>query len=217
MRASQHSTDSRLREDLADAPLLGTPRAKKSADGRATTADSLLGLLSLGPMTGYEIHRLIERSIGNFWTESFGQIYPALKSLLQLGLAEVEEQNGDGGPSRKIYRLTDAGRDRLIHWLASPVRTQVPRNELLLKIFFGFQQGPQATEHHIRCFLDEQKRLHRRYTAIQKTMEADHAANPRMPYWRLTVRYGLRQTEALIRWAEDSLEELQQLGPKRTE
>lgn len=211
------STRLQFRDDLAAVPPPGILRAGRSDDGRTTTADSLLGLLSLGPMTGYEIRRLVEQSIGNFWTESFGQIYPALKSLLQQGLAEVEELSGEGRPLRKMYRLTPAGRDRLIHWLASPVRTQVPRNELLLKVFFGFQQGSQATEHHIRRFLDEQKHMHQRYAVIQKTLEAEQAANPGMPYWRLTVRYGLRQTEALICWAEDSLEELQQLRPRTTE
>jgi PadR family transcriptional regulator, regulatory protein AphA len=181
---------------------------------RTTTTDALLGLLSLGPMTGYELRQLIDRSIGNFWSESFGQIYPALRRMVAEGLVEMEKP--DREPStRKLYRLTDNGRDRLLHWLVAPPRNQVPRNELLLKVFFGFQHGPQRTARHVKRFLEEQRRLLVRYSAIQQAMETTDRDDPRMPYWRLTVRYGMHQTEALIRWAEDSVDELQELAPDR--
>src|SRR6267378_1332508 len=43
------------------------------------TPNALLGLLSLGSMSGYDIRQLISQSIGHFWSESYGQIYPGLK------------------------------------------------------------------------------------------------------------------------------------------
>ena len=53
-----------------------------------STPNALLGLLSLGPMSGYDIRQLIPRSIGYFWNESYGQIYPGLKRLAAAGLVE---------------------------------------------------------------------------------------------------------------------------------
>lgn len=193
------------------------PRTGQNAS-RTTTAESVLGLLSLGAMTGYDLRQLIEQSIGNFWSESFGQIYPALKSLVQQGLAEMQETEEESGgrPSRKVYCLTDAGRERLVHWLALPAREQVPRNELLLKIFFGFQQGPGLTAIHICRFLEEQRLLQRRYEAIERTIRAEQATNPGLPYWLLTLRAGLYRTEAMIGWAEESLQVLEGLQGKKT-
>ncbi|MFW6201785.1 MAG: hypothetical protein ACOC8B_04355 [Gemmatimonadota bacterium] len=39
----------------------------------------LLGVLAGGPKTGYEIKRMIDESIGHFWSESYGRIYPGLE------------------------------------------------------------------------------------------------------------------------------------------
>src|SRR5580698_5529051 len=102
---------------------------------KTTTTESLLGLLSMGPMSGYEIRQLIEESIGNFWSESYGQIYPALKRMVADGLAEMKEERAEGRPLKKVYSLTERGRERLREWLDLPVAEQVSRNELLLKMF----------------------------------------------------------------------------------
>src|SRR5579875_3396783 len=81
---------------------------------RTTTVESLLVMLSLRPMTGYQIRLTIQRTISNFWQESFGQIYPALRRMEADGLiassgAKAENGNGTG----RVYSLTDAGRQRL--------------------------------------------------------------------------------------------------------
>ncbi len=190
--------------------------SSREADRRTTTADSLLGLLSLGAMTGYEIRQTIDSSIGNFWRESFGQIYPALKRLETEGFVTVEQQLTEGRPLRKVYRLSDAGRDRLIGWLTTPARVQVPRNELLLKLFFGHETGPERSREHVRRFVEEQQGLRRRYIAIEAMLNTEHRDASAMPYWRLTVRYGLCQTEALLQWAQEALHELDGIDPGPT-
>ncbi len=78
---------------------------------KTSTVESLLGLLSLGPMSGYEMRQMMERSTANFWTESYGQIYPALKRMVKDGLATVEEQTKDGR-AKKVYKLTGEGERR---------------------------------------------------------------------------------------------------------
>ena len=40
---------------------------------------AVLGMLATGPKSGYDIKQTIETSIGHFWNESYGQIYPILK------------------------------------------------------------------------------------------------------------------------------------------
>ena len=64
---------------------------KKKMEGGATP-NALLGLLSLGPMSGYDIRQLIPRSIGHFWSESYGQIYPGLKRLSAAGFVEKKTE-----------------------------------------------------------------------------------------------------------------------------
>ena len=122
----------------------------------------------------------------------------------------VEES--PGRPVRKVYRLTDAGRDRLIGWLAVPARPRVPRHELLLKLFFGHEQGPARSLEHVERFLAEQVHLLARYHRIEADLEKQHHDAPAMPYWRMTVRYGVHEAQALIAWADASAVELRELA-----
>ena len=50
------------------------------------TRFAVLGLLSIRPMSGYDLKHTIEASTRNFWNESYGQIYPALRALADAGL-----------------------------------------------------------------------------------------------------------------------------------
>lgn len=43
----------------------------------------ILGLLSEGDLTGYEIKKIIDIRFSFFWNESYGQLYPELKNLEQ--------------------------------------------------------------------------------------------------------------------------------------
>ena len=59
---------------------------------------AILGMLSISPMSGYDIKKEVETSISNFWTESYGQIYPVLKSLIaeKFVTKSVESEAGKG-------------------------------------------------------------------------------------------------------------------------
>src|SRR4051794_17754949 len=69
----------------------------------------ILGLLALGPRSGYEIKATVDRSTRFFWAASYGQIYPELRRLERDGLIEGEDAPNGARP-RRVYRLTDAGR-----------------------------------------------------------------------------------------------------------
>ena len=107
--------------------------ATRSPQGRYL----LLGLLDLEDQSGYDLKQTIEQSVGHFWREGYGQIYPALEQLEQAGLVESHVERQSGRPDRKVYTLLEMGRERLREWLKEPARDEVPRNELLLKLFFG--------------------------------------------------------------------------------
>src|SRR5260370_38491835 len=93
------------------------------------TPNALLGLLSLGPMSGYDIRQLIPRSIGHFWSESYGQIYPGLKRLAAAGLVEKKTQRRKGKPDRHVYSLTPEGRAHPPGGFKLPGAEDAPREE----------------------------------------------------------------------------------------
>ena len=67
----------------------------------------VLGLLSLGPRSGYDIKTVVDRSTRFFWAASYGQIYPELRRLEKEGLIEGEDApRGERG--RRVYEITKA-------------------------------------------------------------------------------------------------------------
>ena len=69
---------------------------------------ALLSLLDDGPAHGYELMKRLEERSGGMYSASAGTVYPVLQQLEDEGLVRQEE---DGG--KKVYHLTDAGRDEL--------------------------------------------------------------------------------------------------------
>ena len=179
---------------------------------------AMLGLLSIGPMTGYELRKLSEESIQHFWRESFGQIYPSLRALEALGMVTRTEEVGEvrGRPARQVYALTDGGRDALRAWVAAPARPEVPRNELLLKLFFGRQAPAEVNLRQIaerrRMYVEELDG----YKAIEQRIRAAYQGCPDLPYWLLTLSYGKRYTEAEIAWCDEAQEILKGLALTET-
>jgi DNA-binding PadR family transcriptional regulator len=178
---------------------------------------AMLGLLSLGPQTGYELRKLSEESIRHFWRESYGQIYPSLKELERRGWATRRVEEGQGRPDRQVYALTEAGEEALRAWAAVPARPEVPRNELLLKTFFG-RRAPagvllgQIEEHRLRLMQELQG-----YEATEAQIRAGHAGHPDLPYWLMTLSYGKRYTQAEIAWCDEAAGQLKEIEVKQIE
>lgn len=173
-------------------------------------------MLSIKPMSGYDIKKLIETSISNFWTESYGQIYPMLKTLVAEKLVTRTTEKHSGKPDRHVYALTDRGRNVLRDWLALAPTPQVDRNELLLKLFFGEEIPVDVSLAHLADFRLRHEQLLERYHAIEKNIKSEHADNPNAPFWLVTVRYGRRTSEALLRWCDDAAETLASTAAKPT-
>lgn len=114
-------------------------------DQLTNTSYVLLGFLAPHAHSGYDIKRGADHSTRFFWQISYGQIYPELKHLVELGLAE-QETGSRGGRTRHLYRITEAGRAALIGWLGERKgpSTFEMRDELLLKLFFCDAAGPKA-------------------------------------------------------------------------
>jgi PadR family transcriptional regulator, regulatory protein AphA len=73
-----------------------------------------LGILSLQEATGYEIKKDVEEGLFSHFIEaSFGSIYPALSQLASEGLVTVREEEQTGKPDKKVYAITEAGRNAL--------------------------------------------------------------------------------------------------------
>ena len=161
----------------------------------AKTRYAILGMLTHGPMTGYRLREEIQGSVGHFWRESFGQLYPTLTRLEQEGLVRRTADRGRSAP----FELTEAGRRALRTWLAADPESLSPdRNELLLQVFFGRHAAPGVLRGHLdrhRARLEEARSSYRDLERLVGSQDS-----PDRTYWLITVRHGLALVEAGLAW-----------------
>ena len=172
---------------------------------------AVLGMLSLSPMSGYDLRKNIESSVGHFWNESYPQIYPMLKQLTEEGLTTCSTAKQQGKPDRYTYALTDKGWEELEQWLSEPFEYQVQRNELLLKLFFGGYAPVTVSIEHVQRQRAMQEQLLRTYSQTEEQIKAKWEHHPHLTYWLLTLSLGTHVAHALVAWCDETLIILEQM------
>ncbi len=115
------------------------------------TAYVILGILNLGPHSGYDIKQLADLSTRHFWATSYGQIYPELKRLTESGLIKSEDAS-KGTRQRTLYHLTTKGKQTLHSWVSDPAILSLEiRDEMLLKLFFADAMSRKETVRHLEA------------------------------------------------------------------
>ncbi len=167
-------------------------------------------------MSGYDIRREVATSIGYYWSESFGQIYPALRDLAAQGF--IKRRAGTGPRERQVYEITAQGRKALREWRADPPRPGPQRNELLLKLFFG---APGRVDNEVAWLeqrrSEESSRL-RAFQGIRRQLLEEQRDHPSLPFWLATLSYGEHHSRAVLRWTRETLATLRGLhgeAPKK--
>ena len=105
-----------------------------------------LGMLTEGPATGYDLKKEFESTFAHFFAAGYGSIYPALSWLSENGLVECEEVPQEGKPDRKVYQVTDKGRNFLREALRNPSPCHKVRSEFLATMCFAHLMRPQDIE-----------------------------------------------------------------------
>lgn len=172
----------------------------------------ILGLLTVEPMSGYDVKAAIDRSISQFWSESYGQLYPALKKLHEQGYV-TRSEGGSGNRVRHVYAITDAGRRALHQWLTEPVSPRLVRNEMLLKLFFGRHLEREVLLRHLRRELATAEGEARGIGAVVGMLQTTQSEAPDLQYWLLTLDLGRRTAQARAEWARATLDRLSELDP----
>ncbi len=166
---------------------------------------AILGLLSMRPLSGYDIRQLAQRSIGHFWSESYGQIYPTLKRLEHDGLVTHRTEEQEGRPDRFVYALTAKGLRELPQWLRVPIRREAPRSELLLKLFFGNRMPIAESARHVEQYRVAHQQLLKICDQTEKQLKKEHAQHPALPFWLITLSYGRHRSQAYVNWCDETL------------
>ncbi|HEX2953658.1 MAG TPA: PadR family transcriptional regulator [Bacillota bacterium] len=169
----------------------------------ATLEYIVLGFLGYGEATGYELKQHICNSVGNFYSASYGSIYPILKKLEEKALATSRECV-ERGKQKKIYSLTDAGRAAIIQWLMVVPKTM--GCEMLVKMqFYHFLNREQITSlisQFIPNLIEQKENLERIYEGFADTDPIKFG----------TLQFGCDNYRFLIEWFQTYLRRVEESG-----
>lgn len=150
-----------------------------------------LGILYFGEATGYEIRKTAsEGGFSHFIEANYGSIYPALTKLTQDELVTMREEVVSGKPSRKVYALTDQGREALKAALNEPLRADIFKSEFL---FLSLYADLLGTERLTEIMKQRRADLRNELTRLHDAMgQCDH------PGSNFAIGYGIALTEAAL-------------------
>ena len=97
--------------------------------------DAILACLTERPMTGYELAKTFDSSIGFFWKADHQQIYRELSRLRDRGHIQGREVVQSGKPNKMVYTLTPEGKAALRHWAARPSSPASIKDDLLVRLY----------------------------------------------------------------------------------
>lgn len=170
------------------------------------TIYTLLNLLNIRPMCGYDIKLTLKKLANHFWSESDGQIYPGLQKCVDDGLASIEtDTNQSKYLQKKHYKILPKGQALLNVWLLNTESKITHRDESLLKLtFLQKQHHNQAKQLLLARLKNSQTSLNVLKQLNQEKPE--HAAL--LPYFTWVQERQRMMLEAEIEWVELTLKKL---------
>ncbi len=162
---------------------------------RPATEYVLLGSLYSGPRHGYEIINFLRDSLGQSWYVGTSQLYAVLKRLDKEGLVDSRMEHQETRPSKRIFHLTEGGRDKFLQWVKSPSsHVRDMRVEFLAKLYFikkyGLEWGPELLASQADILKEKRSRV-----ASIKKKEKDE-------YLKLVCTFKLATISAWLNWLE---------------
>jgi DNA-binding PadR family transcriptional regulator len=97
---------------------------------------ALLGVIKDTPLTGYDLVRHFQGTVGFLWSAPQSQIYPELRRMESEGLVEAKVAPRGRRAQKRIYSVTDAGMAELRRWATDFMPLPAQRDPIVLKAAF---------------------------------------------------------------------------------
>ena len=156
-------------------------------------------MLTDGEASGYDLKKSFECSFGHCFAAGFGSIYPALASLAEHGLVSCREVPQQGKPDRKLYRITEKGRDYLLAELDNPAPSHKVRSEFLATMCFAHLMTPKQIATVLDSRIEDADRYLRIFDDIEASSDAEWPAGV-----RFTLGFGRTMMQAMKKYVQEN-------------
>ncbi len=189
------------------------PAASRAGAPNAATPNAVLGLLSFGQeLSGYDLKKWADHSLRFFfWSPAISQIYSELRRLESLGYVTSRVVAKDDTRSRRLYRITEEGREWLAQWLVNePADVPVLKHPTILRVWLGHLMEPTALREAV---IEHRNRVEAQLGEVREDRRVV-AANESMAYAELVIRWAERYYGAELENTNRLLEDLAELDAR---
>ena len=160
--------------------------------------------------TIYQLRDRIGKGINLMYSSSMGSIQAAVKKLLNCGYISYEEMI-ENGKYKKVYRITESGKQHFNEWINAPIEEQSPKNPELAKVYFmGFSEKINreiSIRQHLMYLKEQYNAL---VTICDEVKNIDISAEHKdiLNYQFVSALYGKDIIKFNIDWFENLLEKM---------
>lgn len=179
-------------------------------------ADAILACLTERPMTGYELAKTFDSSIGFFWKTDHQQIYRELSRLRDRGHIQGREVVQSGKPNKLVYTLTAEGKAAFRHWAAKPSSPASVKDDLLVRLYALDSVDVEPLRADLMARLEHHRDRYERYERILAKRFPQGTAEPADMGKLLSLRLGLRHERMVTEWCEEAITALSAVSGGKT-
>lgn len=167
---------------------------------------SILGLIDINPLSGYDIVKIYNYAVVFYWHATHTQIYRTLKKLEESGLLSSKTMPEKDGPSKKLYSITEEGKQSLQDWLNTTSELTSFKHSFLLKLSMSHNVDNDFIINQFQTYIDELEKKLLFLTSKEKLEKRSFARDEKEKLlWYLTEKNGQMYYENEIKWAKESL------------
>lgn len=172
----------------------------------------ILTVLSESDASGYDIAKEFSNGLGYFWSASHQLVYRELIKLHDMNLVTFEVEPHKHKPDRKVYSITDMGREALLEWFQKPTSHSAIRDELSAKLMVCDIHSSEPMQQHMKAECKESNGLLDFYQGLEHNNVIRNLGFDRqLRLERLMLRRVILNLQARIKWAEEVEAELKDL------
>ncbi|MEL6940501.1 MAG: PadR family transcriptional regulator [Cyanobacteria bacterium J06598_1] len=167
---------------------------------------AILAALFNQPCSGYDLVKRFNKSVECFWSASHQQIYKALAKLEEEGHVSSEKIEQENRPNKKLYTVTESGRQDLQQWIGEAEEEVVPlKSNLLVKLSVGHMVPTETLLFTLDAYYQQHRERLKSYQAVAKQYALVPQLSRESQFQYLALRAGIRQQLAWVAWCEEAM------------
>lgn len=174
---------------------------------------AILGLINRETMTGYDLMKVFNRELVNFWYARHSQIYPELKKLTDEGMITFETLPEDDKLRKKIYSITEKGKQDFHNWiLHQDLLEPTPKDIFKLKAYFIESLTNKEILKHFEYQLQQRhEKLSKLQTNMEILLDSKDISKIQSPEYGdyIVLKSAIKREKSYIEWINECIEEVE--------